>query len=571
MKLIFKKISWRNFLSTGNYWNSVELDQKTNILIYGENSFGKSTILDALCFALYGKAFRNINKNNLINSINGRECLTEIEFETNNKRYKIVRGIKPNVFDIFCNDKLLNQDAANRDYQEYLEKNILRLNFKSFTQIVILGSASFTPFMQLSAADRRNIVEDLLDIQIFSTMNDLVKNRLAVNKENIQSIKHAIEIDESKKEIYETHLNNAKIDTKNEIDECNFQQTILLENNKNLEISREKIQNEIDKVSVLLNKEFDVKKGVDLINKKKNTIEVAIKKFKTEYAFFCDNELCPTCKQNITADFKITKKNEIQSNIDINLITLDELISKSKIYEKNYKIILSTKDRVQNLKMQLNEISFELKNNKNAIEKLENKKNDLTNNKTNIVDIEDKISKLTNNIRQLEESLLQLLNDKEKLEIISTLLKDSGIKTRIVQQYLPVINNIINKYLSKLEFFVDFSFDETFKETIKSRYRDCFSYYNFSEGEKAKINLAILFAWRELTKIRSSFSTNLLIMDEIIDGALDFNSIDNFLTLIDLDKNDSTVFVISPKGESYIEKFNKTIHFIKENGFSRIE
>lgn len=570
MKLVFKSIRWKNFLSTGNYWNSIDLNINDNVLVYGENSFGKSTVLDALCFSLYGKAFRNINKGNLINSINQRECLTEIEFEINNKSYRILRGIKPNIFEIYCNDVLLNQDAAIKDYQEYLEKNIIKLNYKSFTQIVILGSASFTPFMQLTAADRRGVIEDLLNIQIFSTMNEIVRNKLSVNKDSILEMKYSKDLLEQRHDIIEKHLTESKLDKKNEIEKCENEIAVLNSDIVCLSEKKESLNEQLIKYQDIHKNSASIKESYAKLHKMKIRGESSLKKLQMELSFFCDNDTCPTCMQEISPNIKDEKKSEISEKINELNNTLIKLDNKIFIVDKNSRIMDNVASKIQELKMQIREIDILCSTNKTQRENIANKKQSLYNANRLVENTENDLIDIKNQIDVIDAKIIDLVLDKHHLEAAANMFKDNGIKTRIIKQYLPLINKTINKYLSLLEFYVDFSFDETFKETIKSRHRDEFSYYNFSEGEKSKINLAILFSWRELTLLKSSFNTNLLVMDEIIDGALDLNGIDCFWNLIG-NLKDSTVFIISPKGENYLDKFSKNIKFIKQNGFSKIE
>lgn len=570
MKLIFKNIKWKNFLSTGNYWNSISLNVNDNILIYGENANGKSAVLDALCFSLYGKAFRNVNKGNLINSVNQRDCLTEIEFEINNKSYKIIRGIKPNIFEIYCNGILLNQDAAIKDYQEYLEKNIIKLNYKSFTQIVILGSASFTPFMQLSTSDRRGVIEDLLDIQIFSTMNEIVKSKISINKDQIQEKKYNIELLRQKFTIIEKHLQESKIDKECEITKCKNEISKIDEILQDIIKKDIGLNNQLSKYLDIHKNSSAIKESQKKMHKMQIQLEGNLNKMEGELSFFCDNDICPTCKQEISIDLKNDKKSSMQIKIDELKHTKLQLDNKIYLVDKNSKIMDNTEIKIRELKMQIRENDIVRSTNIDNREKIVERQNLLYNANQLVENTENDLNLIKEEIENIEIDIANSLNEKQYLDIALSLLKDNGIKTKIIKQYLNVINKSINKYLDVLEFYVDFSFDEMFKEKIKSRHRDEFSYYNFSEGEKAKINLAILFAWRDLSLLKSSFNTNLLILDEIIDGALDLNGIDCFWSLLLDNMKDSTVFIISPKGENYLDKFSKNIKFEKRNGFSHI-
>lgn len=529
-----------------------------------------SQITDALCFGLYGKAFRNINKNNLINSINQRDCVVEIVFETNNKKYRIIRGIKPNIFEIYCDDVLLNQDSSSKDYQEYLEKAVIKLNYKSFTQIVILGSASFTPFMQLPAAERRSIIEELLDIQIFSVMNDLVKNRISSNKDSIQKLSNEIELNKQKYQIHKKHSDESKIDIEHETQ-------VIQKNIHDTELEKERLLNENRTLILDETNLKDSLKGrskFQKTNKELETLKLKIESnsriYNKEISLLENNQVCPTCHQNIADDFKERKIAELKDKLSESDSALSKISEKIEETEHNLEKYANIDVSLKNLHIQITSNDVQIKGHKKYIneclERIEHIKS-TSKQSRNQSDVE--IKNIEERLEQCEIELNEMYQKKRYYETASIMLKDTGIKTRIIQQYLPIINRMINKFLSSLDFFVDFTFDETFKETIKSRYRDEFTYHNFSEGEKTKINIALLFTWRSLAKLRSSYATNLLIMDEIVDSALDFSGIDNFLNLLN-EIESTSVFIISPKGMNYIEKFENVIKFDKPDGFSRI-
>ena len=567
--IIFKKVRWTNFLSTGNNPVEILLDKSTTSLIIGENGSGKSTILDALCFALYGKPFRNINKPQLVNSTNERGTLVELEFSIGNNFYQVSRGIKPNIFEIKCNQKLINQDSHSRDYQEYLEKTILQFNYKSFTQVVILGSASFTPFMQLKLTDRRTIIESLLDIQIFSLMNNLLKERVSENKNEIDGLaiqkdKVNHQIDVQNEYITSLEKDNQKLIEENQkkIDDSNIQ---IETYNKDNEIIQQSTNSLIESVKDS-NKINARKKKLDILKEK---VQDSIQSKEHEIHFYEENTDCPTCKQSIDELFRSEQIKTKKNKVDDQQSGLKELITELE----------TTQIKIDEISIQLEQISeFQSKISKNTnsilgiqkyIEKIKDElsKLSLTG---NIKEQRKKLADYQNNLNKYEEEVKGLFTVKEVHEIATSLLKDGGIKSRIIKTYLPIINTYIQRNLTALDFYVSFNLDENFNETIKSRFRDDFTYSSFSEGEKMRIDLALLFAWRQVAKIKNSMNTNLLILDEVFDSSLDAAGTDEFLKLINgLDKNINT-FVISHKGESLYEKFKHMIKFEKKNYFSRI-
>lgn len=568
--IIFEKVRWKNFLSTGNWFTEIEFTRSPNTLIIGSNGSGKSTILDALTFGLFGKPFRKINKPQLPNSINEKECVVEIEFKVGKKAYKIIRGIKPNTFEIYQDGKLLNQDAAARDYQEVLEKNILKLNFKSFTQIVILGSASFTPFMQLSAADRRNIIEDLLDIQIFSSMNSLVKEKMVEIKDASAKIKYDMDLTAEKIELQKQNIEEHKKHNDAEI-EKKKQEIITSETQiGHLQIDIELIQKHIDVLtSKILNKDAVEAKRTKLSNLE-NQLSNNLRKLDKEVKFYEDNHDCPTCKQTITQDWKekqILEKQTKKGDISVALTDIEK-----KIADANNVV-----NEMLKITKHINEHNSEvIKHNASitAINKYVAKLNaeitELSTRKDNLEEENSKLKELREKLAELVKKQKQIADEKQYYEFASTLLKDTGIKTKIIKQYLPVMNKLINKYLTAMDSFINFNLNENFEETIKSRHRDDFSYHNFSEGEKMRIDLAILFTWRQIAKLKNSVNTNLLILDEVFDSSLDTVGTDEFLKLMYDIGQDTNVFVISHKGDQLFDKFRSVIRFEKKNNFSRI-
>jgi DNA repair exonuclease SbcCD ATPase subunit len=568
--IIFEKIRWRNFLSTGNSFTEISLNDTPNALIIGENGAGKSTILDALTFVLFGKPFRKINKSNLVNAINEKNCVVEIEFGTNNKQYKIVRGIKPSTFEIWCDGVFINKDSSSKDYQEYLEKFILRMGFKSFCQIVILGSASFVPFMQLTPADRRIIIEDLLDIQVFSVMNSIAKQKYATNKEQIENNRITITGKEEKKKYIDKSVqalkeNNEqrkkemkaryleqKIQTETfikNIGTLTEQKTILLKDATNVESVRKRHS----KLTTMLTK-----------------IETNRHKHKTEHDFFSENLNCPTCQQEIDDVFRTSKVSEISNRLTEFDVGIEKI-------EKEITICVDEMARINEILKQTAILDKQIYTHNAQLQSTLEAQSQLIN---DIAKIDSSDTMLSTSLAELNSVLVdlerlnkerqELLEEKLYYETACNLLKDGGIKTKIIKQYLPVINKTINKYLSQMGFFASFHINESFEETIKARHLEEFSYQNFSEGEKTRIDLAILFTWRYIAKMRNSVNCNLLIFDEIFDGSLDANGTDEFLKIMWNLVADTNTFVISHKQDQLVDKFKKVYRFQKKRNYSCI-
>jgi len=567
--ILFRHLRWKNLLSTGNYFSEINLFTNPTTLVAGVNGSGKSTMLDALCFGLFGKPFRNINKPQLLNSINNNDCVVEIEFDTGNKSYKIVRGIKPNIFEIFCNGELINQEAASRDYQDYLEKFILKLNYKSFTQIVILGSASFTPFMQLKTADRREIIEDLLDIQIFSTMNNLVKDRLSNNKDLVANKKHEIDLEQQKFDIQKKHIEELKQNNDDKVKEYDVEiqhhsNTIftLLSNVTILTAEVEKLQD-----SMVIKTETEAK--VKTITKLESQIEGNLSKFRKDIDFFQSHDNCPTCRQTIDTEFK----EEELSSLSVKVLKceqgLNELEEKLNAEQKKLNEIAEKQKELQKKQVEIATYNTTITETNKMIARLQKLIEELKNSKT-VSDKEEKeLSDIKNGLNELKDNLRALIDERTYYEVAGNLLKDTGIKTKIVKQYLPVINKVVNKYLASLDFFVNFNLDESFKETIKSRHRDEFTYNNFSEGEKQRIDMALMLTWRAVAKLKNSSNTNLLILDETFDSSLDANGTEELMKILHMLEG-VNLFVISHKGDILQDKFSNVIRFVKEKNFSRI-
>ena len=567
--IIFRAVRWKNLLSTGNYFTEIKLDSNANTLVVGENGSGKSTMLDALCFGLFGKAFRNVNKPQLINSINGKDCVVEIELDCNNKSYKIIRGIKPNVFEIYQNGDLLNQDAAIRDYQEYLEKFILKMNYKSFTQIVILGSASFVPFMQLSASDRRNIIEDLLDIQIFSTMNSLVKDKLSTNKDATGTKKYDIDLTKQKYDLEKKHVDELK---QNNDDKVKEYESEILNSNQTIQALHAEIANasgqvELYSTDVALQTETEVK--VKKLGKLESQIESNLSKFQKDISFFQHNDDCPTCRQSIATEFKEGQIQSLQTKTTQCEVGLKDLEAKLLDEQAKLNKIADTQKTIQKLQIQIATKNTSIVEVNKYIVKIEKEILALKVTKGSTQLQESQLLELASQLTQLESDLKLLIEEKTYYEAATSLLRDTGIKTKIIKQYLPIINKLVNKYLSSLDFFVNFNLDESFKETIKSRHRDDFSYHNFSEGEKQRIDMALMLTWRAVAKLKNSSNTNLLILDETFDSSLDTTGTEELMKILHMLEG-VNLFVISHKGDILQDKFLNVIRFGKEKNFSRI-
>lgn len=568
--ITFEKIRYKNLLSSGNSWTEIPLNENKSNLIVGSNGHGKSTILDALTFGLFGKPFRKINKGGLINSVNGKDCLVEIEFGAYGKKYKIERGIKPNIFRIYVDGSLLNQDSASRDYQEYLEKFILKMNMKSFCQIVILGSASFTPFMQLTPADRRTIIEDLLDIQIFSIMNLLIKQRWQENKERLEQLRIMLKSAEDKKTYVERTLGNLKQNNEDRLSELQRQHDDLAQQKKSL----------LDKVKSLVEEKEKLVEEVADMSTLRQTYELAIKQVASwdseakrldkQKEFLKTSDQCPTCNQHMEVDFRSREVLKINNEIE-------SICKHSLTMEIESNNVLANINGKEKKAQRIQAINAEIKADKQTMMHFVSTMND----------IEDNISKIKNADKMVQDSEAELqsaitdittltngvqhrMSERVLIDTAISLLKDGGIKTKIIKQYVPIINKLVNKYLDRMGFFVNFNIDENFNEVIKSRYRDEFSYANFSEGEKTRIDLALMFTWRSIAKMKNSVNTNLLILDEILDGSLDANGTDEFLKIIQTLTDDTNTFIISHKTDTIADKFDKTYRFEKHRNFSRL-
>jgi DNA repair exonuclease SbcCD ATPase subunit len=568
--IIFKNLRWKNFLSTGNSFTEIKLDKTDTTLIVGENGSGKSTMLDALSFGLYNKPFRKINKPQLVNSINKKDLVVEVEFSIGPNQYKIIRGIKPNVFEVYQNDNLLNQNAESKDYQEILENQILKLNHKSFCQVVVLGSASFVPFMQLTAQARREVIEDLLDIQIFSTMNSLLKEDVSENSKSLQQAEYNYNLTSEKIKLQNDYVAMMQKDTGEQVEKINKE---IVETKELIEVEKNKISDLDKKLADYDTDIVDEKKVRDKHQKLsmlQRQLNEKIKKIEHDIEFFNKHDNCPTCKQVIQEDFKCDSVGEKNKSIEETRDGLTQLNAElNKLYFR-IETIDEIKKEITDINIQVITHNNNINGLKSYIGKLQRNIDDLNKKTVDYTMNDDKMKQLEVDLETYIGEKGELIKQKEALQIASIILKDSGIKSRIIKQYVPVINKLINKYLASMDFFVQFELDETFNEKIKSRFRDEFSYSSFSEGEKMRINLAILFTWRAVAKMRNSASTNLLIMDEVMDSSLDVNGTNEFLKILNSLTKDTNTFIISHKTDQLVDKFNKVIKFEKSKNFSRI-
>ena len=572
MAIQFQTLKWKNFLSTGNSFTELDFREHKTNLIVGHNGAGKSTLLDALSFALFGKAHRNIGKPQLVNSINNKDCVVEVNFVVSGSAFRIIRGIKPNIFEIYKNNELINQDSHNKEYQKILEANILKLNHKSFHQIVVLGSSSFIPFMQLPAQHRRDVIEDLLDINVFSKMNQILKEKNSLLKDQIKDVGYKIDLQSNKIDTQKKYIQDINRINK-DLKDQKLQQIIDLQSQmKDLNVENDglRVQIEENNDAILGSISKFEKKRQELLgydNKFKSEIKSVVKEAK----FFEDNCTCPTCSQDIDEAIKKDRLTTASSKAKELTTALDKLTTE----------LTATEQSLNSNKAKLEEVrSWQQKQNSNIqlithiqsnIASVQNDINNLTDTTSDISKAKDDLELYTEAKGAMSESKLELNEQFQYNQCIAEMLKDTGIKTKIVKQYLPVINKLVNQYLQILDFFVHFNLDESFQESIRSRHRDSFSYDSFSEGEKQRIDLALLFTWRMIAKMKNSVSTNLLILDETFDSSLDYEGVDNLMKIIHELDDDTNVFVISHKGDILDGKFSRKIEFFKDKNFSKIK
>jgi len=566
--ITFETIRWKNFLSTGDQWTEIDFCESSSTLIVGSNGAGKSTMLDALCFALFNKPFRKINKNQLVNSINERGTKVEVCFSIGKDEYRVFRGIKPNIFELYKNNKLVDQDAAAKDTQKYLEQSVLKLNYKSFTQVVILGSSTFVPFMQLTASHRREVIEDLLDINIFSNMNSLLKDRIRDAQSQSRDCNHVLKFNKEKVSSQEKLLQSLKDSNTIRVEEKKEKYNENVSLLKKIQENKKKLQSKIKEVEKKIGDYDSAAKTLSSLRQGQADKKSELKIIAKELKFFKENDDCPTCGQSIETAFKNAV---IGNNTGKGKIIAEEIIQFNNDIKEASLIVSEISEQSMNMK----ELSSDL----SALDR------DYVRLEFENLKIQDEISKTHNPNIDLEEKNLFAMQKEynitekncaevnrtlDEYEVIGRLLKDSGIKSQIIKKYVPVFNNLINKYLQSMDFFVNFTLDEEFNEVIKSRFRDEFSYSSFSEGEKQKIDLALLFTWREVARMKNSVATNLLILDEVFDSSLDASGTGELLQILRSLGNGTNVFVISHKGDILVDKFLKTLKFEKVNDFSKM-
>ena len=567
--IVFEKVRWRNFLSTGNAFTEIDIGKSPTTLIVGSNGSGKSTLIDALTFALFNKPFRKIKVAQLINSINQKDGLVEVEFSIGASKYKIRRGIKPNIFEIYQNNILVNQDAHSKDYQQFLEKQILKLNYKSFTQIVVLGSSSFIPFMQLPAPHRREVIEDLLDIQIFTRMNDILKVEMTTLAQNFKDTEKDLDVVIQKRDLQEQYIGRLDEQRKKSAHEINDK---ISKSKKNIDGDQRDItdlQEQIDTLQKGIIDEEVVSKRLKKITSLQDALEKNKGRIAKDITFYLENDECNTCKQSIDPAFKtkiLDARQEKAKEIELASIELD-----NKFNDVNNRIneIVDTQNKITQIQYNINSLNANIQAENRSIDSYNidiTKINEVENSEEEMLKLQDYRQEET----KLRDEKTKLNDERYYAEISGNLLKDTGIKTKIINQYLPVINHYVNHYLQSLDFFVQFNLDNSFKETIKSRHRDEFSYASFSEGEKLRIDLSLLFTWRTIAKMKNSTNTNLLILDEVFDSSLDNNGTDEFLKILNTMAKGINAFVISHKGDILIDKFSNTLKFEKANNYSRL-
>ncbi len=551
----FKYVKWKNFLATGNIPSSVILDKSVTTLVIGENGAGKSTVLDALCFVLFGKAYRPIKKAQLVNSINQRDCEVEIEFQIGTNQFKVIRGIKPNTFQIWRNGKELDQEAHSKDFQKILEDQILKLNYRSFTQVVILGSSCFIPFMQLPTSHRREVVEDILDIKIFSVMNMLLKQNYKMVQTELTELSVEDRLHKNNKQLQEKHFNNIEEISTQRIEALNKEK----ENYQNdLANKQAKVSDLEEKITTLISAggEYDKMTTLKiLMESKKTSTEKKIE-------FFNEKDSCDVCEQPIEQSFKDVRVGELETKLSEYDVALGQMMTRLDKMESSIQKMSEHSRLIDILKSEIKSVT-------GLLERCQNDLNALNKEKDKTDELKKQIEELNVKIQEVDVRIKDLKQENFYLDICKNLLHDTGIKSKIIKQYLPVMNQTIQKYLGVLDFYINFTLNEQFEETIKSRYRDDFSYASFSEGEKMRIDLALMFTWREIARLKNSTNTNLLIIDEIFDSSLDATGTDDFLKILN-SLESQNIFVISHKGDVMFDKFNSIIKFEKQKNFSKM-
>ena len=567
--ILFKKIKWRNLLSTGNQWTEIDLNKKSNTVIIGTNGAGKSTMLDALCFVLFNKPFRKINKSQLVNSTNEKDCLVELDFTIGSVDWMIRRGIKPNIFEIHRNGQMMNQSSAANDQQKWLEQNVIKMNFKSFTQIVILGSSTFVPFMQLSGSNRREVIEDLLDIKIFSAMNLIIRDKLKTIKDEVKTLELKKTSLKEKSEMQQNFIDEVEKRGKERIDSKRGKiKSLVVDSEKCLALSRRK-EDDIQEYIKDQERFVGAAKKLKELGNLKGKISNKASTVKKEHKFFSKNTVCPTCTQDIDEEFRLNKLDEAQTKakeLQTGFQELEKAIEKEEERERQFVQLSKETTKLTN---EISQNNIKISGFQNQIRELEEEIQTITSQLENRNSEHEKLKEFEERLKETYDSLGEKKDNIRHHDFAYSLLKDGGVKTKIIRKYLPLINQQVNKYLRMMDFYINFKLDEEFNETVQSPIHEDFSYSSFSEGEKMRIDLALLFTWREVARFKNSVNTNLLIMDEVFDSSLDGFGTEEFLKIVKYVIKDANVFVISHKSSLH-DRFEDLIQFDKVKGFSRI-
>ena len=567
--ILFKKIKWRNLLSTGNQWTEIDLNKKSNTVIIGTNGAGKSTMLDALCFVLFNKPFRKINKSQLVNSTNEKDCLVELDFTIGSVDWMIRRGIKPNVFEIHRNGQMMNQSSAANDQQKWLEQNVIKMNFKSFTQIVILGSSTFVPFMQLSGSNRREVIEDLLDIKIFSAMNLIIRDKLKTIKDEVKTLELKKTSLKEKSEMQQNFIDEVEKRGKERIDSKRDKiKSLVVDSEKHVALNK-RLQHDILEFTKDQERFVGASKKLKELGNLKGKISNKASTVKKEHKFFSKNTVCPTCTQDIDEEFRLNKLDEAQTKakeLQTGFQELEKAIEKEEERERQFVQLSKETTKLTN---EISQNNIKISGFQNQIRELEEEIQTITSQLENRNSEHEKLKEFEERLKETYDSLGEKKDNIRHHDFAYSLLKDGGVKTKIIRKYLPLINQQVNKYLRMMDFYINFKLDEEFNETVQSPIHEDFSYSSFSEGEKMRIDLALLFTWREVARFKNSVNTNLLIMDEVFDSSLDGFGTEEFLKIVKYVIKDANVFVISHKSSLH-DRFEDLIQFDKVKGFSRI-
>ena len=567
--ILFKRISYKNFLSTGNQPIEIALDMSQTTLIVGTNGSGKSTLLDALCFVLFNKPFRIIKKEQMVNTINQSDCIVEVEFDVGTKNYIVRRGIKPNLFEIFCDGKLINQDANNIDYQKYLEQNIMKLNYRSFIQVVLLGSSSYEPFMKMKPRYRREVVEEILDIRVFGLMDLILRSQQSDLQKKLTEVRHQAELIKTK---YETEAKYLKTLEAKGSDNQRVQENKLQENEQNRLEYDKKLQSLNEAIAVSQNElsgQETVSKKVKELEKYETKIEQNLDTHKKTLKFFKENDTCPVCTQSIDTKFKEEKCNHETTTISKLELGLSQLVGELSKQEEKITAYGKISTKIQNMNVEIAKITSSLESLKQHSDQIQQEISTSQERDTDIENIELELEKMRVDLKDAEVALSKVQEEKDYVDILREILNDKGAKAQIIRKYVPIMNALINKYLQAMDFYISFNLDEEFNETVKSRFRDTFNYNNFSEGEKMRIDLALLFTWRDIARMKNSTNTNLLILDEIFDSSLDGQGTDDFFKIIKTLEKEN-IFIISHKGDILFDKFTNIIKYEKVQNFTQL-